>query len=296
MAAPLGGPAVPAAPAPLAASSGSDDDGVVVAPQPFVQRASKAKRTYSEMLGQDGPMTLAVLVGQPRGRWWPELQASAKPCAAARATVERAVGADAADRPAIAVIAGVAVMRAWRCVLREASHADAFALMAASAAFYSKRAGQAYLEHVVVANASFSDAMDAMASDGQRVEAGPALIERMREAKATVVVTKGQASGQTMLAEHFVAQLRSDYQLTSRAVAWPVVFPLAIAMAKGTWFGDVSVRHRRRVATDDTLAAPVGPSVGLLRHWVQSAIAMPRAPAKQGARLRLVGWLDDELA
>ena len=280
MACPPGGPA---ATAPLAASSGSDEDVVVVLPQQrFGQRATKAKRTYGEMLGQDGPLTLAVLVGQPRGRWWRELQASAKPCAAARASAERAVGADAGHRQDTAVIEGVAVMRGWRCVRREASHADTFALMAASAAFYSKRTGQAYLEHEVVASATVSGAMSAMASEGQLVEAGPALIERLREAKATVIVTKGQARGQTMPAEHFLAQLRSTYQLTSRVVAWPVAFPLAIAMAKGAWFGDVSVKHRRRVATEDSLAAPVGPSVGLLRYWLQSEeVCMPRAPANQ---------------
>ncbi len=94
---------------------------------------------------------LAFLIGQSRGRWWPELSGHARECKLAMARLQDAsvLASSSSLTPAPQlegdVVVGVAVMSGWHFVFDVASHLDTHALMQASAAFHRKRSGQVFL-------------------------------------------------------------------------------------------------------------------------------------------------------
>ena len=118
--------------------------------------ARKSKAKVSELVFWDGPPTLIVLIGQPRGRCTDVFGGRARSCQEARASIAGAVGAwslvAAAQRASI--IVGVGVVRGWRCVREAASHADTYALMREASAFYPKRGEQRFVDHCVMASAT----------------------------------------------------------------------------------------------------------------------------------------------
>ena len=202
MASSSGGPLVAQGPCD-AASSGSSSDEVMLSATPSAPARRRAKRCYAELLDQYGPLTLALLVGQPRGRWCPELDGSAKACKVARAVVSKAVG-DGDDvgalRPNADVLVGIAVLRSWHCIRGAASHNDVYALVQASEAFHRKRTGQRFLEHEVVASAIFrsSDGTFDVFPDWAARPAGVTgrkLLQRITESSAWAEVTKGHLAG-----------------------------------------------------------------------------------------------------
>ena len=150
-------------------------------------------------------------------------------------------------------VVGIAVMRGWRCVFGEASHVDAFALIAASEAFHRKRSGQRYLEHEVVASALLQ------ASDYSAIDVGPKwgslpagisgsrlLQDILGSARAEV--TRGVGGGRTLSVGQLLEAWKSEYCVhAADCLAWPVVAVLAVALASGKWYGDVSVKHRRQL-------------------------------------------------
>ncbi len=66
-------------------------------------------------------------------------------------------------------------------------------------------------------------------------------------------------------------------------VAWAAETHLAMAMASGQWFGDVSVRHQRTVSPPGPATTPpVAPSIGLMRHFAtQARGSIPAKPLEE---------------
>ena len=268
-------------------SSASSDEIQVTAPRPKV-RPSK-KRSMAELVENDGPLTLALLIGQPRGRWWPELNGPAKQCKDARDRVAKVAG-NALSGQGADVLVGVVVVRGWRFVRGSASHLDTYALMAASEAFHRRREGQRFLEHEIVASASVRG------GDGSPIEvsaditagspgfAGRRLLQQVLGSSASAEVTSGEGTralgggGRRVAVSEVLASWKTHYAVDeAKCVAWPVLGALALAMAEGAWYGDVSVRHRRQIPGENTIA-PTGPSVGLLRHFVGQEVERVRPP------------------
>ena len=250
------------------------------------RRGRRGRPGYSELLGRDGPLTFAVLLGQSGGgRWWPELHGQSKACVGALAQVARALGDGAGEQPPtdIAVV-GVAVVRAWRCVRSAASHQDTYKLMQASMAQHPKRSGERYLEHEVLASARVEVSDHSVLVVSAELASlpcgllGQRLCQRLSAASALVTVSKGDSSGATMAIDELRSVWASMYNLlVSDSVAWPVALPLARAMASGVWYGDVSVKHRRQLPTEVTMA-PLAPPAGLLRHWMLVEQDRPKPP------------------
>ena len=269
--------------------AGSDDDFMIVPAEEGSRsrQGKRGRRGYSELLGQDGALAFAVLIGKSGGRWWPELQGHAEACRGALAQVSRALGDRAGQQPPTdTAIVGVAVVRAWRCVRSAASHQDTYALMQASMAHHPRRSGERYLEHEVLASArvEVSDrSVLVIAPELARLPSvvlGQRLCQRLSAAGAHLVVSKGARIGAIVAIDGLRSEWASDYGiLSSASVAWPVAFPLARAMAAGVWYGDVSVKHRRQLPTEVTMA-PLAPPAGLLRHWLLAVQDRPKPPEK----------------
>ena len=268
-------------------AAGSDEETVILGQQKWPAMRSK-KGSYADMVGDVGPNVLAVLVGQPKGRWWPELRGKGKACRAAlRAVSAAADGGGAWSAPAHEpeesdLLVGLAVIEGWRCVRGSASHADTYALMQASEAFHRRRSGQRFLEHRVVSAASLGQLngsrLDAPSSwvNVPAGVAGPKLLQHLTSASLGALARQ---RGSELVP---LGQLLSDWEArygvsVSKCFAWPVTMQLAVVMASGLWFGDVSVRHRRQLPTDVTMA-PSLPSEGLLRFFVAMDIGQLRPP------------------
>ena len=270
-------------PSKLACSS-SDEVEVSGAAQ---SRRPAAKRTNVEVLEEGGQkLTLAFLVGKLNGRWRPELHGEAKACKAARQSASKAakdynLAGLSAD---IDRVVGVAIVRGWRCVRGAASHADTYALMKASEAFHKKRSGHRFLEHEII-DAAFTQAADNtflhVPSD---VVARPAsisgrqILQQLLGARAVAVPTKGRTVGSVLSLGALLDAWTAEYGVArGNSLAWPVVGVLAAAMASGTWYGDVSVRHRRQLPLDNTLA-PLLPSIGQMRQFVLMDVDLVQPP------------------
>ena len=236
----------------------------------------KTKATVSELVCMDGPATLVVLVGQPRGRWTDILEGRAIACRHVKAGIDRAAGScelvAAAQRAS--VIVGIAIVRGWHCVQDSASHADTYALMLAAAAFYSRRGEQRFVEHAIIASATVMtpcsggqlDLTSVLAWSGGII--GCSALDQLFSASAVARVTKGMSAGYDVPIGELLPQWLSSYGAAVPAsVVWPVDHRLAIALAKGEWFGDVSVRFRRQPPGENTMA-PLGPSAGVMRSFL----------------------------
>jgi len=268
----------------------SADEVVVSAPR----SGPGKKRGYEDLVRADGPLTLAVLIGQPKGRWWPELQGDSPACKTALAMVSAAADlqwpAVLAEPGGCDFVAGVAIIQGWHCVLSAASHADTYALMQASEAFHRKRSGHRYLEHAIVAVATLgqqSGGFLEVPDDCQSLPPGVAgvkIIDHLLSVNADAHVSAGHLSGSKFGLGQLLSAWEARYQVERRAcVAWPATSSLASAMASGKWHGDVSVRHRRQLPLETTMA-PVVPSVGLLRHFASMDVGcLQPPPAKTSA-------------
>ena len=238
---------------PCVSASGvtSDDEVVVCLPRP--SQGQRPKRDYASLLDSDGPPILAALVGQPGGRWLGELSGGARSCREALGKVATASGKFGSLAIADDVVVGLAIVQGWHCVRGVASHADTYALMMASQAFHRKRSSPRYLEHKVIAAAMASQGGTFMVtpcrSDALPARvAGVKVIEHLTATLGNALVTKGIRHGQDVPIGQLLCEWEVHYGVSASAcVAWPVTFRLALAMASGAWYGDVSVRHRRQL-------------------------------------------------
>ena len=86
--------------------------------------------------------------------------------------------------------------------------------------------------------------------------------------KSSFVATKGRTIGCTMSLARLVRSWRAAWAIQqSDAVVWPLAHPLACAIARGLWYGDVSVRFRRAGPLEHT-SGPTSPSDGLMRFFI----------------------------
>ena len=116
--------------------------------------SKRGRRSYAQLLRQDGPALLTVVVGQSGGRWSSELSGSAHACKHLLSRVKASSknepkGCEERD----GVVIGLAVIRAWHYVRELASDADTYAMIAASRAFFPQRHGQRFIEHEILASA-----------------------------------------------------------------------------------------------------------------------------------------------
>ena len=120
-----------------------------IVPEGRMAHAHTSKKSIEVM--SDGPLSLVVLVGDANGRWSAALSAPNAVCMRVRKMLDAAVG----QRRVVdgSAIVGVAVIRSWHCVFHAASHAHTFELIEVAQALHPKRAGQRFIEHVVVAAA-----------------------------------------------------------------------------------------------------------------------------------------------
>ena len=285
------GPLVGAPSADVEMASSSGDEVIVVRDGPAKQGT---KRSYAKLVECDGPLKLALVVGQPEGRWWPELNDDAKACKAAYKHVSVAAGNGFANWPlGTDRLVGLAIVRGWHCILSSASHADTYALIQASEAHHKKRSGQRYLEHEVVAASTLQP------FDGNSIHlsrdwaakppaiAGPRLLQQITDANHQARLRKGSSVGKTCLVSELLEQWKSEYDVDATdCLAWHLMPELAGAICMGAWYGDVSVRYRRQLRGHNTMA-PAQPSVGQLRHFVSMDIDKVLPPLQASAPIKV---------
>ena len=185
-------------------------------------------------------------------------------------------------------VVGLAVLRGWRCVLGLPSHVHIHALMAASIAAHSRCDGQRFLEHEVLASAVLTTCVpwpepSRFAALGQpgRVVLGNALAERWTASTSLRHFATGSAVGhalqQHVLVEDIVAAWEAKHGVRREDVLlWPVWKPIALAMAHGMWFGDVSQLFCRDVGI--AVPLPVAISPALVRHLMKEEVALVSSP------------------
>ena len=146
-------------------SSDSDEPiasfGQADSPQLKSTARPKGQPSRQDCLRKPGPLTLAVIVGTPNGRWSAELSGKNKESKKALTLLSAALGGhlnpdnaerQLEDRPAALCIV---VLEGWRFVHEYATHAQTFALMKASQALYPQRSHMRFIEHNIIAAATF---------------------------------------------------------------------------------------------------------------------------------------------
>ena len=263
-------------PPPYAVSTTLDEGEVVISGrgQPRVNTRGQ-QRTRAEFVFRDGPLMCVCLVGQLKGRWWAEAHGDSKGSKALRKALANVTGSSCAAIPVDRdFVAGVAVIRGWRFVQSAVSHDDAWTMIQACLGFHRQRSGQRFIEHEIIASAMVATADGSFVAVPQEWSALPARIAGQRlasyivETSALATVTKGMLRGASMsvlaLLNRWSINLGVD---CSAILAWPASSLLAVAMASGAWFGDVSVKHRRQRLEEVTMApVPISPVV--LRQFV----------------------------
>ena len=225
-----------------------------------VQRSGR--RGYAAMVGQEGPATLAVVVGQRQGRWAREINAARGPAREARRLLQEAgldLECDSPDR-----VVGLAAVVGWRCVASEVGHVQSLALIEASLDHHLRRKVQRFLEHRVLASTEITVEVP-LPSGWQHMPAKASCRHVLDAARASDVLAKDRFGQQVS-----VEQILSDWARTlgvkvSEGLLWPVFTPIAVGMVQRSWFGDVS--RWSPVANGRLDMAPRRPSVGLLRYF-----------------------------
>ena len=152
-------------------------------------------------------MTLAVIVGTPNGRWSAELSGKNNASKNALVLLKEALGGHLKTHSAEgqledrAAALAIVVLEGWRFVLESASHAQTFALMKASQALHPQRSEMRFIEHNVIASATFCDDAGKFAEQCEVVAihpqcvVGQLLLETAIRASAKVRVVRGHWSG-----------------------------------------------------------------------------------------------------
>ena len=222
------------------------------------------------MVGQQGPATLAVIVGQHQGRWATEVKGKSRPALAAQRALQDA-GLDL-EPVGLDRIVGLAVVVGWRCVTGEAGHEQTLALMKASESHHSRRNVQRFLEHKVLASTEFSFEVPLP----QNWQYLPALsscrlaLDQARSLGQLVTDVSGRHVGIGQLLEEWA----STWELQVDAgLLWPVFTPIAEGMVRRSWFGDVSRWPAPSLGgLMDMAPAPCRPSTGVLQHFCRMPI------------------------
>ena len=267
------------------------------------KRPGRGRPGVDVQASKGGSPTLAILVGSAQGgRWQAELMGQSKASKAASNAVNLAAGLGAIPASSASsvnayqdVLVGLVVFGGWQAVRGLAGHADTCMIMQASTDHHRKRLGQRFLEHKVLV-AGMLCQRGQLGQLGQEQywlpqhnqsfqaaeTAGRNSLSELLCGNAHLVVAAGGRVGELVS----ISELLRYWELTWRikredVTAWQMWKPLAFAPAKGTWFGDVSVRHRRALPGEQTLA-PACPSDRVWRHLLAESIS-ETAPLRAAA-------------
>jgi len=219
------------------------------------------RKSLAQLVLEDGPPCICVLVGDPKGRWRSQAMANSVEGKRLRsATTELGAGSIGDDLP---IIAGLAVVEGWRFVHRRPHHVQSELLMEAARTYFPRRSGMTFLEHTILACARWKGAAY-FPEDWQALPPyafGHALLGRLQDECSDWVSCHLKA-------------WNTRFGLAKPVVAWPLWLPLALGMASGKWHADISVLCQRHVG--EMITAPVGPSALLLRHFM--GLPVPVSP------------------
>ena len=235
-----------------------------------------------ELLRRTGPPALAVVIGTPKGRWTSELTACTGAGKEACAVLQNAIGGDGdlnrfcGQLDEGNVVAGIAVIESWKFMHDAPSHDQTYALMAASRAYFRQRTGGRFLEHKIIASATVHSDIIRVAHTnsvlaGQPAYVGQQLLREIIGADFVASVSSGDGEGEGPLkVKQVVSAWEAVYGVSQdRVVAWTIWAPLAFAVARGAWFGDVTALHRRDA--ERVSSPPILPSSRALRAFKASA-------------------------
>ena len=230
-----------------------------------------------------GSSFIAVLIGQPRGRWTQELNSHQSACKRARESLSNVVGEFPLTADCPGIVVGIVAFGQWRCVIGAASHDQTFALMKASEACHARRSGHRFVEHEVMAAAQLSSSSGQLVADSAwlREHTGS---RRLNQDAATAmaslkfIITRGDMVRHSFDLRGIIDLWSANFNMASdKLVAWPVDYRLAAAIAQGIWWGDVSVKHRRQLPGEQSMA-PVRPADTLLRQFLEHSVCDLTAP------------------
>ena len=232
---------------------------------------------YEAMVGQQGPATLAVIVGQHRGRWATEVKGKSLPAREAQRALQDA-GLDL-EPVGLDRIVGLAVVVGWRCVTGEAGHEQTLALMKASESHHSRRKVQRFLEHRVLACTEVSSEVP-LPQNWQYLPARSSCRLALEQARSLGGQLVTDASGRNVGIGQLLSEWASTWGLQVDAgLLWPVFTPIAEGMVRRSWFGDVSRWPAPSIGGLMDMA-PCRPSTGVLQHFCRMPIHLV-SPADQ---------------
>ena len=227
---------------------------------------SMGRKPLAQLVHEDGPPCICVLVGDPKGRWRSQAMANSVEGKRLRsATTEHVAGCIGEDLP---IIAGLAVVEEWRFVHAKPRHVQSELLMDAARTYFARRRGMTFLEHTILACARWDGAAH-FPEDWQALPPyafGHALLGRLHEDNSVWVSRQLHA-------------WKTRFGFAKLVVAWPVWLPLALGMASGKWYADVSVLCQRHIG--ETITAPVGPSALLVRHFMALSVSVSSSEPKR---------------
>lgn len=202
----------------LRLDSCSSDDDIVLSGGGSVQPSRV--RGQHDVPVSDGPLTLALLVGQPKRRWGAEAHGGSLASQRLLKALTRAAGAyGAAISADTHFVAGVAVVRKWRFVRGAVSHHHVWDMVEACKALHRFRSGQRFIEHEIIASATICVDDGSFVAVPPEVAAMPARIggqralSRIESASAAFLVTKGALSGQRGRVRDLLAMWRERYHI-----------------------------------------------------------------------------------
>ena len=133
----------------IVANSGNAAENSIVPSQ-------KRKRTLAELVKEDGPLRIALLIGQAEGRWSFEINKSFfESCREVQSLLSKAAEVIDVTFPMDGTyLLGIAVIRSWRFVHERASSNDTYLLMRAYNDAHRKSCNHRFLEHEVISVAS----------------------------------------------------------------------------------------------------------------------------------------------
>ena len=252
-----------------------------------------------------GPKIIVVLVGAPQGRWKVELTHQAKTCQRALGTLAHALGLDPGalvhegTPNSRAQCVGVAVLEAWNFVRGPAAAMHTFSLMQAACAAHGRRKQPHFLEHRVLAAATLGGA-EAPAMPGHmcnpasipRITLPADIAQSLSSCACRVTLDPLLPKRTALMFNELVAHWASTLGIESRTpVPWPAWTPLAEAMAKGVWSGDVTPLYGRDAA-GATLPA-VHPGRAALQGFTRTCAVTPQAPASSAEQQQQDGVFEE---
>lgn len=277
----------------VASSSGSENELVSFGSVDAWARRKRGRPhlSHADKVSKDGPALMVFLIGQSGGRWASEIYGSAQPCRKlgqllqATSTSQAIVGEEAHAAAGEDVIVGMAILTSWRFVQDQASHAHTYAMIKASLAGHPRRKGQRFLEHEVLASAELQASFTlppGWAFRSPRI-LGCEMAGLLAKSNGQFVVNKGSLCDQVVSLDRLLSAWRAERPLVEGGAIfpWPATLSLASALAKGQWWGDVSVRHRRREASARP-ELPGQPSLGVMRYFLKQEIQEIKPPPISG--------------